>query len=172
MISRTTRLTEEGDAMRRLEPMVTRGALLVAVLAAQALVTIPGCGDDDEGEPDGGLDTVGQPCEVADDCYPDIDDKSQLAGEVVCLDKVQDGYCTHYCETDADCCAVEGECDPDYDLEYVCGPFESTGEMYCFISCEGQEDEDAYCQEWAHPDFICRSTGGGSENRKVCVPEG
>ena len=41
---------------------------------------------------------------------------------------------------DADCCAVEGECDEEHDLDYVCGPFESTGEKYCFISCEGEDD--------------------------------
>lgn len=146
------------------------GALLAVLLAAALLAAIPGC-DDDEDENDGGLDTVGQPCEVAGDCYPEVE-HTELAGDVVCLDKVEGGYCTHYCQTDADCCSVENECDPDYDLEYVCGPFESTGEMYCFISCEDQDDGNDYCQEWAHHEFICRSTGGGSENRKVCVPEG
>jgi hypothetical protein len=143
------------------------GALLALLTTA-----VPGCDDDEEEEPDSGLDTVGQPCETAEDCYPNVEDQSLLSGDVVCLDKVPDGYCTHHCETDEDCCAVEGECNPDYDLEYICGPFESTGEKYCFISCEDQEEGDAYCQEWAHSEFICRSTGGGSENRKVCVPEG
>jgi hypothetical protein len=31
-------------------------------------------------------------------------------------------------------------------------------------------DEQEYCQHEASRDFICRSSGGGSENRKVCVP--
>ena len=46
--------------------------------------------------------------------------------------------------------------------------------MMCFISCENDDvegDADAFCQGY-HPDFICRSTGGGSANRKVCVPGG
>lgn len=147
-----------------------------ATLLAASVLAFAGCDDDDD-EAGGGdgdtdnLEDVGQPCDDVDDCYPEVD-HADLAGEVVCLDKVEDGYCTHYCVDDADCCAVEGECDEQEDLEYVCGPFESTGERYCFISCEGQDDGDGYCQEYAHAAFICRSTGGGSENRKVCVPEG
>jgi hypothetical protein len=147
--------------MRRLSALILAGLLAGFGLAGA------GCDDDDDYS-----GTVGQPCDVAGDCYPDLEDHSELSGDVVCLDKVQGGYCTHHCQTDADCCAVEGECDPAYDLDYVCGPFESTGEKYCFISCEGQEDGNAYCQEWAHHDFNCRSTGGGNENRKVCVPSG
>jgi hypothetical protein len=123
-----------------------------------------GCGDDDDG-----LDNVGQSCEVADDCYAGVD-HDQLSGEVICLDEVSGGYCTHLCETDADCCAAPGECDFETDLDVVCAPFQSTGEKYCFIACEGEGQDDEYCQTWAHPDFICRSTGGGDENRKVCVP--
>ena len=124
---------------------------------------------DDDG--DDGLDAVGQPCEDASECYPGVDTDA-LAGDVVCMDEVEGGYCTHHCATDDDCCAAEGECDPEYDLDYVCGPFESTGQMFCFISCEGEKNGDSYCQTWAHPDFICRSTGGGADNRKVCVPNG
>jgi hypothetical protein len=147
--------------------MLAAGGTLLAVgLAALLLASIPGCDDDDSL-----LGNVGQPCSSADECYPDVD-HSQLSGDVVCMDEVEGGYCTHHCQTDGDCCAVEGECDPNYDLDYVCGPFQSTGENYCFISCEGEENGDAYCQEWAHYDFICRSTGGGSENEKVCVPNG
>jgi hypothetical protein len=44
----------------------------------------------------------------------------------------------------------------------------------CFLSCEptevGDLDESEYCRVNAHSSFGCRSTGGGSENRKVCVP--
>ena len=76
------------------------------------------------------------------------------------------------CEVDDDCCAVEGECDDD--RPQVCAPFESTGVRRCFLSCEaqvvGDRDENDYCAEFAHRDFGCRSTGGGSANRKVCVP--
>jgi hypothetical protein len=47
--------------------------------------------------------------------------------------------------------------------------------MMCFLSCEADDipddrDEQQYCQDEASRDFICRSSGGGSQNRKVCVP--
>jgi len=61
----------------------------------------------------------------------------------------------------------------------VCAPFESTGLLECFLSCEdaavtasGLADSNAFCQSYANAAFICRSTGGGSKNRKVCVPDG
>lgn len=126
------------------------------------------CGDDEDG-----LDNAGQACEMADECYEDLgQDRDMLAGDPLCLYDVPGGYCTHLCQTDADCCAVEGECDDG--IPQVCAPFQSTGMMMCFLSCEatvvGDGDDGAYCHEHAHPDFGCRSTGGGSQNRKVCVP--
>jgi hypothetical protein len=52
--------------------------------------------------------------------------------------------------------------------------------MYCFLSCAsadisaspdaGTTDSTTYCQRWANPTFTCRSTGGGSANRKFCGP--
>jgi hypothetical protein len=144
-------------------------------LAITLLCTIglAACGDDDNhADGDGSPDNAGEMCEVAEDCYPDLE--GDLSGDPVCLDKVEGGYCTHLCETDEDCCAVEGECVTD--LPQVCAPFESTGMKMCFLSCEdalvGEQDSNAYCVENAHPRFICRSTGGGAENRRVCVPEG
>jgi hypothetical protein len=47
---------------------------------------------------------------------------------------------------------------------------------YCFLSCDnvpgdaGVTDADAFCHTYANAQFSCRSTGGGSQNRKVCVP--
>jgi hypothetical protein len=142
--------------------------VILLTLLCGSILGLSACFDNDD---DNDLDEVGQPCESADDCYLGID-QEDLSGDVVCIDEVSGGYCSHYCTTHADCCAVEGECDDELDLDYVCGPFQSTGEMYCFISCEGEENGDDYCQLWAHPDFICRSTGGGNENEKVCVPPG
>lgn len=134
-------------------------------LVLLSFVMVPGtaCSSD--------LDNTGRSCTSADECYFGID-HADIQGDVTCLDRVKDGYCTHTCETDADCCAVEGEC--DVGLPQVCGPFESTGMKFCFLSCEniGDVDETEYCQNNAHVAFICRSTGGGSENRKVCVPPG
>ena len=127
-----------------------------------------GCLSDDDDD-DSYIDDTGEACETDEQCYPGIDHEL-LAGEVVCMDRVEGGYCTHRCATDADCCAVPGECNSNHDQ--VCGPFESTGDRFCFLSCEDVEDEDNFCQVNAHYSFICRSTGGGSDNRKVCVPEG
>jgi hypothetical protein len=130
------------------------------------------CSDEDEdGDAEGSPDNAGEICEVPDDCFVDVED---LQGDPICLDRVDSGYCTHLCDTDEDCCAVEGECESD--LRQVCAPFESTGMRMCFLSCEAEDldggDETEYCETHAHERFSCRSTGGGSENRKVCVPDG
>lgn len=145
---------------------MTRVLLRCALSLACGLLSSLACHDDD-------AEFAGQACDVADDCFPDVSDEDLATlGELRCLDRVPDGYCTHLCETDEDCCAVEGECKTD--LAQVCAPFESTGERMCFLSCEaadiGDHDEGSYCQDYAHPAFGCRSTGGGAENRKVCVP--
>lgn len=137
----------------------------LALFAATFAIAIA-CHHDDDYE------HVGQPCESPADCYPSIEDHSVLLGEVECLDGVEGGYCTHLCEVDDDCCAVEGECVSGF--PQVCAPFENQPDKRCFLSCEdgdlGDLGPDEYCQTYAHPSFGCRSTGGGSENRKVCVP--
>jgi hypothetical protein len=113
---------------------------------------------------------AGSACGVAGDCYKGL--KTAPKGEVMCLTRVEGGYCTHLCQIKTDCCAVEGECKSG--IPQTCAPFESTGQRMCFLSCEpadiGNADGNAYCQQNAHKSFICRSTGGGSENQKVCVP--
>ena len=144
---------------------------------------VAGCGSDSNEDDDS--NTGGRPsenetgavCDTAAECFPEVAEGA-LLGEPQCLDRVTDGYCTHLCETDDDCCAVEGECPND--LTQVCSPFESTNQRMCFLSCEqddveaamGQSnaDEQEYCQHEASEEFICRSSGGGSQNRKVCVP--
>jgi hypothetical protein len=141
------------------------------------------CSSDDEqaGPPPGagGLppDNTGSQCVAPADCYPGVDRTLLKGGEVQCLDRVDDGYCTHLCSTDDDCCAAPGECKTD--IDQVCSPFESTGMRMCFLGCEradiegwdgGVMDENEYCQRRVHSDFVCRSSGGGSQNRKVCVP--
>jgi hypothetical protein len=119
----------------------------------------------------------GQSCSLASQCYPGLN-PAALAGQVTCLSKVQNGYCTHTCRSDSDCCSVPGECLTG--LTQVCAPFESSGMMYCFLGCSaadigaapdaGTTDSTAYCQTWANASFTCRSTGGGSNNRKFCGP--
>jgi len=131
-------------------------------------------GDDDgEGE-ESSPDQVGSICEVPADCYPEVD-HADIRGAVLCLDRVRAGYCTHVCAEDTDCCAVEGECLTEF--PQVCSPFESADDRMCFLSCEpdvvdgaGSPDEQSFCHDEVSADFICRSSGGGSENRKVCVP--
>jgi hypothetical protein len=116
------------------------------------------------------LTGVGTTCAVADDCYPGVT-RSDIRGEVMCQTRVKDGYCTHRCVTDSDCCAVSGECGGG--VVGVCSPFESTGDLQCFISCESKDlngvDETKFCSDF-HASFVCRSTGGGSSNRKICAP--
>jgi hypothetical protein len=127
------------------------------------------CGSDDPAPTN-----TGQSCTAVDQCYPGLD-QSKLSGAAVCMDRVPEGYCTHHCVADTDCCKLAGEC-PDNHAE-VCGPFESTGGMYCFLSCEDSDlmkaditSGDDYCHKFASNAFTCRSTGGGSGNRKVCLP--
>ncbi len=117
---------------------------------------------------------TGQSCGVAADCYPGVDAAS-VQGDIECLTAVPNGYCTHLCAADTDCCAAPGECPQA--LAEVCAPFESTGQMQCFLTCEDSAvaaaqftDSNAFCQRYANAAFICRSTGGGAKNRKVCVP--
>ena len=127
-------------------------------------LALGGCGDDGE--------NTGSSCEIVDDCYTEVEVREDILGEIECLDRVPGGYCTHSCTTDDDCCAVDGECLTD-NLQ-VCAPFENSTETRCFLSCEdadiGDLEENEYCAEFANESFVCRSTGGGSENRKVCVP--
>jgi len=145
--------------------------LAIGIVAVGFAVVPFACGGDDA--PPGGEQT-GQSCTSAAQCFPDTHDAALHGGPAVCMDRVPGGYCTHICTTDADCCAVPGECRTGY--PQVCAPFESTGMKYCFLSCEsvpgdaGVTDTDAFCHAYANKAFGCRSTGGGSENRKVCVP--
>jgi hypothetical protein len=150
--------------------MKPRTSVLLSATLCLALsgsvAALAGCGSDDT--------ETGAACDVVDDCYADLDtdDRDLIVGTIECMDRVEGGYCTHFCDTDADCCVAEGECDDD--VPQVCAPFENSTQQRCFLSCESDvvvdADENEYCAEFAHSDFICRSTGGGSENRKVCVP--
>jgi hypothetical protein len=131
------------------------------------------CGGSKSSPEQTGQSCAPTPDAAAGTCFSDL--QESIKGTPVCITKVPDGYCTHTCKTDSDCCAVKGECKSG--LSQVCAPFESSGAKYCFLSCEAsalpKDTEDtAYCQENANAAFICRSTGGGSENRKVCVPNG
>lgn len=132
------------------------------------------CGGDPEPIP---VENAGSACTNVSQCYPGLDGGT-LKGAAQCLTKVTGGYCTHLCTTDADCCAVPGECTQNF--KQVCAPFESTGQMMCFLSCEDAtvqvESSDyagnttGFCQAYANAAFGCRSTGGGAKNRKVCLP--
>jgi len=120
---------------------------------------------------------TGASCSSAAQCYSTLD-AAALQGQVTCLTQLQNGYCTHTCQSDADCCAVPGECLSGF--KQVCASFESSGQMYCFLGCAssditaapdaGTTDPTTFCQRWANATFTCRSTGGGSNNRKFCGP--
>ncbi|HTM46288.1 MAG TPA: hypothetical protein VL137_15115, partial [Polyangiaceae bacterium] len=72
----------------------------------------------------GSPEQTGSVCKVASQCYPGVADGG-LLGEAMCLTRVRDGYCTHTCTRDSDCCAAAGECRTGF--PQVCSPFESTG---------------------------------------------
>jgi len=140
-------------------------------LGCLALGLFSGCSGDDSGP---GPTNTGAACTSVDQCYPGVK-ADDLLGAAECLTNVTGGYCTHHCTKDTDCCAAAGEC-PNHHKE-VCAPFESTPDQYCFLSCEdadleaaNQTDSDVYCHTYASAAFNCRSTGGGSKNRKVCLP--
>jgi hypothetical protein len=157
---------------------------MTALLVGLGVCLAAACGSDDEGDPNDGSppdrpEDTGAACEFVDDCYPDVE-PGAIVGDVECLDRVRDGYCTHTCQDDTECCAVEGECDDR--MKQVCSPFENSTVTRCFVSCESDDlygppedpdaavDEQEFCQREASPDFICRSSGGGTDNRKICVP--
>lgn len=155
---------------------VSSSFVRVAFVLASALGLWVGCSSDDPAPVV--AENTGSSCTSPSQCYPGVADAGALKGTVLCLDRVPGGYCTHECTTDADCCAVEGECRTGF--KQVCAPFESTGKMMCFLSCEGADvtaapdagttDTTEYCHRYANQAFGCRSTGGGAKNRKVCVP--
>jgi hypothetical protein len=140
-------------------------------------VVAGGCGDDDDDDGNNrSPEDTGSACEAAGDCYKNLD-HSKLSGAVECMD-VRDGYCTHLCSDDSDCCKAEGECKTDF--KQVCAVFTSLEGKRCFLSCEtadlrpaegttGSVDADEYCQREASHDFECRASGGG-DPRKICMP--
>lgn len=153
-------------------PRSGRKAQISVLLAAGlAVFATAACSSNDDAPPP---TNTGQACKSVEQCYPGVKD-GDLIGDAVCLDRVTGGYCTHLCTQDTDCCAAAGECAGSH--AEVCSPFESTGDMYCFLSCEDADlkrasatDADVYCHSYAGAAFNCRSTGGGSKNRKVCTP--
>lgn len=98
------------------------------------------------------------PCDVAADCPAPEGVTSE------CLDAdAEAGFCTWSCDEDQDCAFDED------DYERVCAPLDSEPGKHCFPSCEEADDDDP---EACPPNFECRSTGGGNENRKICFPSG
>jgi hypothetical protein len=189
--------------------------LFIAVSGfAAGIAFYTACGDDEEtgttpppAVPDAGprgFEQAGQACTSPAQCYLNFDggdagDGGQLAvkGAIYCETKVPNGYCTHECTADTDCCAVPGECRTS--IKQVCSPFTNTDNpKYCFLSCE-EEDiraaiaanvdaggwdggavlldgsptdlENGYCYHYASIYATCRSSGGGAQNRKVCIPQ-
>jgi hypothetical protein len=145
--------------------------LLLSTACSGSTQTVSGNTDAGAGETG-----TGQNCSNASQCFPQLD-ASALQG-VTCLTQgVPSGYCTNTCTSVTDCCKVPGECATATPM--VCAPFESTGQMYCFLSCApeaiainpaaGTKDPTTYCQRVANPSFACRSTGGGSGNQQACV---
>ena len=146
-----------------------RGSFLVVFFALVGLAVVASCSGSS-------APPTGHACAQASDCYPGLD-AGALSGQVTCL-SLPGGYCSHTCTMDSDCCAVPGECPNG--IKEVCAPLESNAQLYCFVSCGaadigttgdgGTADTTAYCQRNAGATFTCRSTGGGTSNRKFCGP--
>lgn len=158
---------------------LARGIRALTFLATGAIGLGPACSSSNSGNSSGGITPgqTGSSCSSSAQCFPGID-AGALHGQATCLTQLTNGYCTHTCTSDADCCAVPGECRTGF--KEVCASFESSGQMYCFLSCSaadvaaapdaGTTDPTTYCQDWANASFTCRSTGGGSQNQKFCGP--
>jgi hypothetical protein len=179
--------------------------LSLLTVAAAAVVISVACGSSEEVPPppaDAGAGGIGErsgepagaTCTQPSQCYPGVDggsDAGLIQGQVTCLTKIPNGYCTHVCTQDTNCCAAPGECRTS--VKQVCSPLENQPEKYCFLSCDdadiaraiaangdagyydgGVADGgvgDAYCKSFAGTSTTCRSSGGGSERRKVCIPK-
>jgi hypothetical protein len=158
---------------------MNRSSFVVSASASffTSIALFAGCSSSNGSTNTGPVEQTGQSCSNTSQCYPALGDAAALKGQVTCLN-VTNGYCTHTCTTDADCCAVPGECLTG--VKQVCSPFQSTGQHYCFLSCDtsviastpdaGTTDPNTYCQRFVNASFTCRSTGGGSANLKVCAP--
>lgn len=184
--------------------LMKRGTLLFLAGSWVVLITAIACGssgDDPPASPDGGvsgadggargIEPAGQTCSAATQCYSQFDGgaaEAGIQGTITCLDKVPNGYCTHTCTQDTECCAVAKECLTG--VKQVCSPFTNQNDQYCFLSCEDDDIEkavaanpdagfdggqpsspDEYCKVFAGTATSCRSSGGGSKNRKVCIPQ-
>jgi len=106
------------------------------------------------------VDEVYQSCEAPEDC------EVPESVDAVCVDKSGAGFCTWECEVDVDCDEAE---EADFDFDYGCASFESEDALYCFPMCNSDADDP---EDECPPAMTCRSTGGGSDNRKICFPEG
>ena len=192
--------------------------LLTGSAAAVAIAVACGSSDDNTGTTSSadsganvasgprGVEPAGQACTSPAQCNLEFPDggadasdagvQLTLKGAIQCLTKVPNGYCTHECTQDSDCCAVPGECKTA--VKQVCAPLENTSSpKYCFLSCEDSDIqagiaanadaggwdgavgdggfdgglENGYCYYYASIYATCRSTGGGRENRHVCIPQ-
>lgn len=174
--------------------------LVIGSCSVSAAIALA-CGSDPEPEPTNtadagprGVEPAGQACTAPTQCYGGVDggaDGGAIQGTVTCLTRVTNGYCTHECTQDTECCAAPGECLTS--VKQVCSPFENTTTKYCFLSCEDADIQraiaanadagyydggavdggtvaDEFCKSYASPSATCRSSGGGNQNRKVCIP--
>src|SRR5882672_7471692 len=106
--------------------MTTHSFVWTTALAALGAI-LNSCGSSSGGAGPAPQQT-GAACTSPAQCYPAIDAAALVGGSAQCLPKVTGGYCTHTGSTDADCCAVPGECADR--VAYVCSSFESMPDKY------------------------------------------
>src|SRR5258708_34629473 len=86
------------------------------------VVLLAACSNSGSGGNSPPPEQTGQSCTTPAQCYPDLDGGTLKGGAVQCLTQgTTNGYCTHSCTTDADCCAVPGEGRTGYKQD--CQPF-------------------------------------------------
>ena len=147
--------------------MNCRHASVLGLVAFIATVVAGGCSSSS-----GASGATSSSCTSASQCYPGVD-AGALKGTPACLTSVGNGYCTHTCASNADCCSGPDNC-AAADIKEICGSFESSGANYCFVSCAaadlpaGTTDASAFCAKTVGGSSSCRSSGGGSNNTQFC----
>ena len=153
------------------------------------MAALPACSGSDASGPGTGVDPgvrgfepAGQACTQAAQCYTALSamadggvgdggagDGGALRGVVTCITKVTNGYCTHTCAQDSDCCAVPGECLTG--VKQVCSPFENQGAQYCLLSCEDADVQSAIAANGNNGFYDGGATDAGSSVESCsCTP--
>ena len=88
-------------------------------------------------------------------CAADAECTAPSGSDPACVQADATSFCTWTCADDDMC--------ESSDATLLCASFEENPDLYCFPSCNEADDS---CPDG----FTCRSTGGGTNQRRVCYP--